>query len=322
MENDVTLCAVPGAHCNLVLVSNPLVNQRWDFELLASYVREVAPDVQTAVVEDGLVSPSVFPPAFDLPTMTFSPGPVMRFRPARRTVFRGVSLPKSREYRALERAGLPVPRWAVVTRDATPDLDGFGPYVVMKPDWSGRGADVRIMRRSRVRWLPPRTEYTKAVSGLETDWVVQEFVYTGARPVSYRVATLFGQPIWALEVSAAERLPEFPHRYGFDTGGFSIVASARGSVFRLIDDPDVLDLASTAHRAFPGIPLLGVDVLRDVETGRLFVIEVNSVGFTWHLTSPIGLGIQKDFGFDLDAQFGARRTAAAILAEQVRRHAA
>ena len=60
--------------------------------------------------------------------------------------------------------------------------------------------------------------------------------------------------------------------------------------------------------------LLGVDVLRDSETGDLFVIECNSVGLTWHLTSAIGTKIQQDFDFDLDVEFGARREAARIRA--------
>lgn len=45
------------------------------------------------------------------------------------------------------------------------------------------------------------------------------------------------------------------------------------------------------------------------------------VGQTWHLTSRAGRGIQQDFGFDLGAQFGARRKAARLLLEQVRAHA-
>ena len=229
-----------------------------------------------------------------------------------------MSLPKSHEYRALEEIGVPVPMWAVVSRQATPDLEEFGPYVVMKPDWSGRGADVRIVRKGRVRWRPPTTEYTRAIAGPDPDWIVQEFVYTGPRPVSYRVATLFGEPIWAWEVSAAQGRQELQQRYGFKAGGMSIVSSGKGCVFRLIDDADILALATKAHRAFPAIPLLGVDVVRDVETGRLFVIEVNSSGLTCHLTSPIGLSIQEDFGFDIDARFDSRRRAARILAEQVR----
>lgn len=101
----------------------------------------------------------------------------------------------------------------------------------------------------------------------------------------------------------------------------SIVASGRGCVFSLTSDPELLSLAARAHQAFPGIPLLGVDILHDVETGRLDVIEVNSAGLTWHLTSPIGLKIQQEFGFSLDSQFDARRTAARVLVDQVRRNA-
>jgi len=198
--------------------------------------------------------------------------------------------------------------------------------VVVKPDWSGRGADVRIMRKGRVRWRPPTTDYTRTTTGQNQNWIVQDFVYTGLRPVSYRVATFFGEPLWALKVEADPSRRELRHRTDFGGGeeaggGMSIVASGRGCVFSLISDPELLSPAARAHQAFPGVPLLGVDILHDVETGRLDVIEVNSAGLTWHLTSPIGLKIQQEFGFSLDSQFDARRTAARVLVDQVRRNA-
>ena len=315
---------VPGAKYNLILVANPRINEPWDFELLASHVREIAPDIQTGVLYDQPVDWSRIPDGFDLPTLTFSPGPIGRFRPSRGVVCQGLPFRKSQEYAALERAGVPVPRWTVVTPTHTPDLSGFGPYVVMKPDGGGRGADVRIVRTGRVRWRSPRTDFTRATAGERCDWIVQEFVYTGAHPVSYRVATLFGEPIWSLKVEADRTRRPLLQRHGFGQdgqAGISIVASGKGSVFSPAEDLEMFALARRAHRALPVVPLIGVDILRDCETGRLFVIELNAVGFTWHLTSPIGRGVQQQFGFDLDARFGVRRKAAQLLVEQVRRHA-
>ena len=101
----------------------------------------------------------------------------------------------------------------------------------------------------------------------------------------------------------------------------SIVSSGKGCVFRLCADAEILAFAQRAHRAFPQIPLIGVDVLRNADTGQLVVIEINAVGYTWHFSSPIGRKIQQDFGFDLDTQFDGKRKAARILAEQVRFHA-
>ncbi len=311
----------PGARYNLILVLAPYI-AREEFEKVAGYVRDIAPDVQTAVVDDAPTDQSPVPPELDLPTMTFAPAQLESYRPFRGTVFQGRPLTKSQEYTALGRAGVPVPRWAVVTPDSVPDLSEFGPYVVFKPDRSGKGADVRIMRKGRVRWRPPETDFTKLVGGPNQNWLVQEFVYTGPWPVSYRVTTLFGEPLFAVRVEADRRRPELSHRYDFGgRPGVSIASSGAGCVMALTDDPRVLSLAAAAHAAFRTIPLLGVDILEDAETGKLYVLEVNAVGYTWHFSSRPGLRAQREFGFDFDAQFDGRRKAARILVEQVRRHA-
>jgi hypothetical protein len=38
--------------------------------------------------------------------------------------------------------------------------------------------------------------------------------------------------------------------------------------------------------AFPRIPILGCDIIREAPTGRLFAIEVNAGGNVWHISSP------------------------------------
>ncbi len=93
-----------------------------------------------------------------------------------------------------------------------------------------------------------------------------------------------------------------------------MVSSGQGCTFELFDDPDILSLAERAHAAFPRVPLLGIDILRDAESGQLFVVELNGIGYLWDFSSPTGLSLQRQFGFDLEAQFGGRRRAAAVLA--------
>ena len=316
---------VSGAKYNLILVTNPQVNQPGDFDFIARQLQRIAPDIQPRISGDRPANSPRIPAEYDRPTMTFSPGPLRFFRPWRGRVFQGAPLHKHQEYEALENIGITVPRWALLTPDKTPDMDEFGPYVIVKPDRSGRGADVKIKRKGRVRWRPPKTNFTKSLNRGSCDWIVQEFIYTGPWPVSYRVTTLFGEPLWAWRVVADRSRRRLEHRYDFRRGetggGMSAVSSGKGCVFSLSDDPEILALARRAHQAFPEVPLLGVDVLRDVDTGRLCVIEVNTVGFTWHFSSPVGIKIQRDFGFDLERQFDGRRKAAGILAEQVRRYA-
>jgi hypothetical protein len=310
---------------NLLLIYNPNIIKQWDFELVARHVQEIAPDIQPILWKDGSNDWQQCPMLHERPTLAFSPGPVRGHRPPRGVVFEGRPLPKSEEYAALERGGVPVPRWALLTETSKPDLDAFGPYVVVKPDLGGRGADVKIKRKGRVRWSAPATDLVKTMAGRHCDWVVQEFIYTGPHPVSYRVTSLFGEPIWSWKVLADPRRRPLRHRCDFsgtaDGGGMSIVSSGKGCTFSLVTDPELAEIARAAHRVFPNIPLIGVDVIRDADSGRWYVIEANSVGWTWHLSSPTGSAIQEQFGFDLDAAFDVRRRAAEILADQVRRRA-
>jgi hypothetical protein len=310
----------------LFLVSKPEVNERWDFDLLARYVSEGDPEIAVSVVGDTPSEKSASAQAGDRPTMTFSPAPIAFFRPGRGRVFQGRALTKSQEYEALARVGVRVPRSAVLTPDRVPDLTDFGPYVVLKPERGGRGADVKIVRKGRVRWRPPKTELARTLGGPGCPWIVQDFIYPGPYPVSHRVASLFGEPIWGWTTQASTDRRPLKHRYDFHDGegggGMSIVSSGKGCRFAPLEDREVMEVARLAHQAMSSVPLIGVDVIRDAETNELFVIEVNAIGLTWHLTSPVGRRIQDEFGFDLDRCFDARRTAARVLAEQVRRHAA
>lgn len=311
--------------CNLLLIAQSDHVHLADFQALASEICAVAPDVHAYAMWDQSYDWKTIDSALDRPSFSFCPVPVRAFRPWRGPLLQCRRLYKSEEYAALQQADVPLPCWGLLTPDSKPDLDGFGPYVVVKPDWSGRGADVKIMRLGRVRWHPPTTDYTRRLQGDAGNWIVQEFIYTGPQPVSYRVTTLFGEPLWGWKVAADSTRRPLRHRYDFRQGetggGMSIVSSGKGCVFSLIDEPDLADLARRAHRAFPDIPVLGVDMVRDIESGQLYVIEVNAGGYTWHVASKVGRRIQRDFAFDIEARFNIRQRVARILAEQARRHA-
>jgi hypothetical protein len=50
---------------------------------------------------------------------------------------------------------------------------------------------------------------------------------------------------------------------------------------------------------------MGVDVAREKDTNRLYVLELNSAGMTWHLSSDRGKGAQRRFSLNLYDQFNA-----------------
>jgi hypothetical protein len=253
------------------------------------------------------------------PTLLFAIGPLRHFAPLRGCVRASHWIPKSEECAALERAGVAVPRWALLTPDEVPDLSEFGPYVVVKPNAGGRGADVKVYRRGRVRWKPRVAEIGRNAG--DEDRIVQEFIYTGPWPTSYRVVTLFGTPLVAYRIDADRDRPGLPSRYGFGdvTGGApTIVSNSRGCRIVLDSDPDVIQLAESAHAALPDHPLLGVDILRDADTGALYVLELNTIGWTWHFSTPDARRVARETGGDPYAQMNGLERAARVLARKAR----
>lgn len=317
-----TVSARRARSLNLVLVAKRQQGHLVDFRRIVQSIRRLAPDVRATVVKDRVYN-ALRPRYFCRPTLTLSPLTLRKFRPPRGKVVQNVLLKKSEEYALLSAAGLPIPKWALVTEQASADLAGFSEYAVTKPDCGGKGAEVKIKRRSRIRWTPPKNN--RAIRSGESGLIVQEFIYTGQWPVSYRVTTLFGQVLFAWKVTASQsRRPLLgPDRFrdGADGGGMSIVSSGSGCSFSLTDESDVLDLAAEAHAAFPNHPLLGFDILRDALSGKLYIIEANSCGHLWHFSSPAGLSIQRDNCIDFAAQFNGFDIAAKVLIEEARRRA-
>ena len=303
--------------CNLILLANRGVNQEGDFTKVADFVREYAPEVRPIVTLDREHRWRRHLWSFR-PTFVFSAVPVEHFQPRRGVIYQGNSLAKSEEYAALERAGVPYPRYRLLTKeDPQPqDLAELGQYVVLKPDRGGRGAMVKIVRSGRARWEPAETR----IAGESEAMLAQEFIYTGPWPASYRVTTLFGQALWSLKVEADKsRAPLAPGPDAFkQTPGVTVVSNSKRCVMSLNYDQEIIAFAEGAHAALPQIPLLGVDVIRDATSGKLYVVELNSSGYVWHFSSPLGMRAQKEFGFSLAGQFDGLRKAAHILADRAR----
>ena len=64
--------------------------------------------------------------------------------------------------------------------------------------------------------------------------------------------------------------------------------------------------------------MLGVDVLKEVSSGKLYVTEVNALGHNWNFAR----GFRDTLGLDVAEQFNGLRKAAYILAEETQKLAA
>jgi hypothetical protein len=313
------LGGILGAVPNLVLVHNRSPETRADFEQIAARIRQRNRDVHVFVKrrpKRGRSRPALR--AAFRPTLVVSP--LFLHEPffLRGRVCEGWRFDsKLRQYELLAKADVAVPRWTRITPETRLDPEEWGPYVVIKPDIGARGANVKIKRTGRVRYAPYEElrEAPEDGGGL----LAQRFVYTGRWPASYRVLTLFGEPLvsFRCEGNGAGYEPlETPK--GFGGGGISIVSNRKTSEYRLSAEPDVLALARRAHAAISGPPLLGTDIVRDAAAGDLFVLECNPSGRVNALSGPSGRKIQQDHGLDFYGQFGALDVAAGVLAERTR----
>lgn len=290
---------------NLILVHQEDKQDRADYAAIARKV-----DVEVFIVDTK--DPGIDDPRFDAaqPTLTVSPMPIKKFRPPRGPVCQGFEFPKSEQYERLARLGLPVPRWISISPGISLDAREWGPYVVVKPDFGRKGAEIFIKRTGRVRYRRP-------------GFLAQQFVYTGRWPVNYRVVTLFGRTLMSWRCEANHRLVPLESRWDFKArGGITVVSNKRDSRYTLASEPDVIALAQKAHAAFPDQPLLGTDIARDAESGSLHLLECNPRGDAWLISSVMGRMIEQANGLDFASQFGAIEVAARTLAEETHRRAA
>jgi hypothetical protein len=234
----------------------------------------------------------------------------------------GYFLPKHLEYRRLEAAAVPVPAWTMIEPGTRLDPVAWGPYVVEKPALGVRGANVRIRKTGRIAHVEPNS-YPVGHYGREGPMLVQKFIYTGPWPTSYRVLTLFGEVLLCYRQISTGHGQPLQGRWGFrDAGGINIVSNTKDMKAELADDADIIALAERAHRtAFPECPVLGFDIVRDVDTGELFVLESHPQG-SWLFSGDVGRQMQADNHIDFAGQFGALEKAAAILARVAPRLAA
>jgi hypothetical protein len=138
-------------------------------------------------------------------------------------------------------------------------------------------------------------------------------------PVSYRVNTLFGRVLYCIRITGNVSRPALRGPNDFDSRGsgnaVSIVSNVRDSKAEYCNDVEILRFGERAARAFPDLPMLGVDILKEASSGRLLVTEVNALGHNWNFSKEF----RDNYRIDAASQFDGLRKAAYVLAEQTQR---
>ena len=309
---------------HLVLGYRPGWQSPDDLAAIAAHARAMDPTISTFIlptVRRNSVSRRL---AATRPTLVVSAGPIRVFTPRRGRIYQGQVIPKVEELRRLEAAGVPVPRWALLTPDLRLDPAEWGDFVVVKPTdivTSSHGDGIQLMRTRRVRYQAPG-DYPDGHPGRYGPMLVQRFIDTGPRIAAHRVLTLFGEPLYAVtDISDEARIPLSADDKELERVQIASQAiKAQQKVF--VSDADVIELARRAHAAIPEVPVKGVDILREAGTGALYVLELNCGGNTWHFSSRQQAEARAENGPEFERQryrqFDAMRTAARVLVAKTR----
>jgi hypothetical protein len=258
-------------------------------------------------------------------------GPILKNRP----------ILKPGQYRAFVDAGLPTPPTQRFFPGMKLDPIMFGEHVVIKPintTLASYGRGIQLFRRQKLETMTMTDFPRDHLIHRDFDgYIVQRFIDTGPFILLYRVLTLFGVPLSCF--LAREIVPQ-PGPAGSDEEieSLSIASNARDFRVRsLCTDADVLALGVRVGPAFPDIPILGIDIIREERTRKLFVLECNPGGNTWHFSSKLIASIRQQIGGGslvgmkkadeigrrtLIDQFGAFDRAAEVLIEKTKELAA
>ncbi len=310
---------------NLIIVHRQGWSDLEDWREIGRRVRRFAPEIGVYIADAMAECAAIRDLAAGAPTLIVSPGAVPVFRARRGRLYAGWRMPKVEQLRRLKAAGVPVPKWALLRPDQTFDAKGWSGHVVIKPadGLSSDGAGIRVLAAETLHGQSMRA-FAPGTVGSTGAMIVQQFVDNGPHLDYWRVLALFGRPLYCARIGLRE--PVALTADGAPADGAPVTAHLVKAVDKrreYISDPDILALAPRCHRALSGAPLHGIDVLRSERTGRLYVLELNPGGNTWHFSSSTirAQGRVAENEAARREQFDAFTVAAEVLVERTRAEA-
>lgn len=199
------------------------------------------------------------------------------FLPPRGYVLAAQLIGKLAEYERLVEAGIPIPFTLPLTADLDSRSDLFGEYVIAKPVDGSLGQGVRLVKAGDIG-----RRFAELTGRGARAMIAQRFIeceMEDGKPIEYRVNMALGQPFcfmrrtWARPRPPLEEIARSPR---------GLIATSDPNVagpwMPWVDD-EIVELAKAAEVPFAPYPGLGVDVIREQSTGKLFVLEVDSRGF-------------------------------------------
>jgi hypothetical protein len=253
------------------------------------------------------------------PSLVFSPVRLIDYVPRGGTVYCGHILGKDEQVRRLASIGILTPRTATLSSAASFKPTEWGEYVIVKPNNLNSGEGIKL-----VRTVDLSARYGELTAIANDRFLVQSYIdhSEDGYPAEYRVLSMFGRALYCARNRWAIKRPPLAEIASDPLGVIaSNNATMGGQVRALCNDPEIISLGERAHQAFPECPLIGVDIIRDIQSGRLYVLEVNPHGSVWHLSSSLAKNLDPEYARARYAQFNALELAADLLIQKTRTEA-
>lgn len=285
---------------NLLILQTTYEQDPSDWIAVQKRIERDAPDIEVRIANNGHANSATARWQVRRPSVVFSPSVLINFVPRGGTIFAGRMISKDEQILRLSEIGILTPRTEILSRLSQFDPKEWGDYLVVKPSRSHSGQGVRLVRTTDLR-----LRYTELTAVTNDSFLVQPFIdhSEDGYPTEYRVLTLFGRTLYCARNRWGTLRPPLAE-IANDPGG--IIASNNkemgGRVRTICNDAEIIALGERAHEAFPDCPVLGVDIIRETQTGQLYVLEVNPYGAVWHLSSPLARKMDPSHVRDLYTQ--------------------
>jgi glutathione synthase/RimK-type ligase-like ATP-grasp enzyme len=251
--------------------------------------------------------------------LVFSPVRLSEFSPRGGAVYCGQILGKDEQLRRLASIGILTPKTEVLSSPSSFDPDEWGEYVIVKPCNFNSGRGVKL-----VRTVDLAARYEELTAIANDQFIVEPYIdhAEDGYPAEYRVLSLFGRALYCARNQWGDKRPPLAEIADDPLGVIaSNTITMGGRVRSICHDPEIVSLGERAHEAFPECPLIGVDIIRESQSGRLYVLEVNPHGSVWHFSSTLSKKMEPEHVRDLYAQFNALDLAADLLIQKTRAEA-
>ena len=269
-----------------------------DFHQIARRAHRLDPSITVIPIAEHLHSSLIPKPLLNLPMLVIflvNP-PDKEFHVAGKMAVKHIT--KLEEYEHFKKHNIPCLPIEDFTWGMALDKSIYGDWVVLKPQTiQSTGKDVNMVPTDLIPTLT--LEDFPADHLIRQDqYYVQKFVKTGDRPRQYRAIVFLGAIL-----HTKFNILNFPYPNddsNLNTLLRNTVASNytghREAILTINDEFN--EIAIEVAKKFSNFPLLGLDMIQDPATKKIYVLETNSGGNTWHFSSQIS----KKLGFVDPAQ--------------------